>query len=138
MKKLFQFSFLPVSPDAALLVLRLWFGLMLATHGWDKVMNFSAYSGKFMNLLGLGQNGTLALAIFGELVCSLLLVFGLFTRFAALGSGITMGVAFFMVHHGKLQGEGSGEMAYLYLGVFVALFFAGGGRFSIDRKLGSA
>jgi uncharacterized membrane protein YphA (DoxX/SURF4 family) len=28
-------------------------------------------------------------------------------------------------------------MAFLYLGAFLALFFAGGGKFSVDAKIGA-
>jgi uncharacterized membrane protein YphA (DoxX/SURF4 family) len=47
-----------------------------------------------------------------------------------------MGVAFFMVHGGKLSGDGSGEMAVLYALAFLVTLVAGAGRYSIDRKLG--
>jgi putative oxidoreductase len=136
--KFLHLNFLPRSADLALLLLRVWFGgAMLALHGWDKLMNFGTYSGQFMKFLGLSQSISLGLAIFGELVCAALLVLGLFTRFAALGVGIAMGVAFWMAHGGKLSGEGSGEMAFLYLGVFAALFLAGGGKYSVDAKIGA-
>jgi putative oxidoreductase len=136
--KFLHLNFLPRSADLALLVLRVWFGgAMLVLHGWDKLMNFSTYSGQFLKFLGLPQNVSLGLAIFGEVVCCALLVLGLFTRFAALGAAITMGVAFFMAHGAKLSGQGSGEMAFLFLGVFAALFFAGGGKYSVDANIGA-
>ena len=46
---------------------------------------------------------------------------GAFTRLAALGGAVTMAVAFFLVHGGKL-GKDSGEMVFLYLVGFVATF----------------
>jgi putative oxidoreductase len=61
---------------------------------------------------------------------------GLLGRFAAVGTGITMAVAFFLVHEAKLaRGPGSGEMAFVYLAGFVALLIAGPGRFSLDQVL---
>jgi uncharacterized membrane protein YphA (DoxX/SURF4 family) len=36
-----------------------------------------------------------------------------------------------------LRGEHSGELAFMYLGVFLALLFAGPGRFSMDGGAGS-
>ena len=135
--KFLHFNFLPRSADVGLLLVRVWFGgAMAILHGWDKLMNFSTYSGQFMKFLGLNQSISLGLAIFGELVCPALLVLGLFTRFAALGAGITMAVAFWMGHGGKLSGPGSGEMAFLFLGAYAALFLAGGGKFSVDAKIG--
>jgi putative oxidoreductase len=65
-----------------------------------------------------------------------LLVIGLFTRFAAASLLITMSVAFFLAHKAVLKGQGNGELAFIYLAVYFALFVAGGGRFSLDAKMG--
>lgn len=136
--KLLHFNFLPRSADAALLVLRLWHGLaLLGLHGWGKLTGFGAMAGQFPDPFGIGSKTSLALAIFGELVCAGLLVVGLFTRLAALAAGITMATAFWFAHHGKLSGDGNGELAFVYLGAFLALFVGGGGRFSIDAKMGA-
>lgn len=135
--KLLRFDFLPISSNVALLLLRLWIGLsMLVLHGWAKLSGFNEMSGKFINLFGLGQKTSLGLAIFGELVCSVLLVLGLFSRFAALGGMITMIVAFVVGHNLVLKGPGSGELAFIYLAAYCALFIAGPGKFSLDAKMG--
>jgi putative oxidoreductase len=131
--KFFRLDFLPRQADLALLLLRLWIGFsMMLLHGWGKLTGFNTMSENFMNFLGIGSKASLALAIFGEFFCSILLVLGLFTRFAALGGAITMSVAFFVVHQAALSGPRSGEMAFIYLAVYVALLLAGGGRFSLD------
>jgi putative oxidoreductase len=131
-------NFIPRSADVGLLVLRLWFGgSLLLLHGWDKLMNFSSYRSKFPDFFGIGQGATLGLAVFGEVVCSTLLVLGLFTRFAALGTGITMFVAFWMAHGHRLTGDNNGELPFLFLGAFVTLFIAGAGKFSVDAKVGA-
>ena len=109
---------------------------MLLLHGWMKIANFDSMSGKFLDLMGIGSKASLMMAIFGEAVCSILLILGLFTRFAALGLMITMTVAFTMGHKGVLKGPGSGEMAFLYLATYVTLFLAGPGKFSVDAKMG--
>ncbi len=135
--KILRLDFLPLSTDCGLLALRLWVGLsMLLLHGWDKVINFDKYSQKFIGLFGLSPSMSLALAIFAEAVCSALLVLGLFTRFAALNLIVTMCVAFFIAHKGVLKGEGSGEMAFIYLAAYVVMFLAGPGRYSADAKMG--
>lgn len=138
--KFLRFDFLPTSTDLGLLVLRLWMGLsLLILHGWAKLTGFSDMAGKFPDPLGVGATGSLALAVFGEVVCALLLALGLFSRLAALGLIITMAVAFFMVHKASLQpGPGSGELAYAYLAGFTTLFITGPGRFSLDRRTGHA
>lgn len=134
--KLLQLDFLPRSVDAALLILRLWFGLMMFTHGWAKITGFSEMSKQFPDIIGIGSTPALVLAIFGEAVCALLLVLGLFTRFAAAVLIGVMSVAFFIAHKASLApGPGSGELAFIYLGAFIALLVAGAGRFSLDAKI---
>lgn len=74
------------------------------------------------------------LAILAEVGCSVLLVLGLWTRFAALLLVITMSVAFFMAHGAKLSGPGNGELAFIFLAGFMTLLLAGAGKFSMDKK----
>jgi putative oxidoreductase len=135
MKKLasiLRLDFVPASTDVGLLVLRLWFGLsLLLLHGWGKLIGFQQMSGKFFDPLRIGHRNSLILALVGEVLCSSLVVLGLFTRFGALGAAITMGVAFFLVHNHSFK---VGELAYVYLAGFVALFLAGPGKFSLDAK----
>lgn len=138
MIKLLHLDFLPRSPDLAILVLRLGFGIpMVWLHGWPKLATYSAKRLTFGDPLGIGSSASLSLAIFGELVLAAMVVLGLFTRFAALGVGITMAVAFFLAHDAQLSGPKSGEMAFLFMIAFAALFVCGGGRFSLDAKLGA-
>ena len=136
--KFLHLNFFPRSADAALLALRLWYGLsLLLLHGWEKLASFSSMAPKFPDPLHLGHTPSLALAVFGEAVCSTLLVLGLFTRVAALGAGITMGVAFWIVNAHSLTPGGWGEISFLYLGAQVALFLAGAGKFSVDANIGA-
>lgn len=131
-----QLDSLPRSTDAGLLVLQLWLGLsLLLLHGRFKLAGFSEMSGKFPDPLGVGSTLSLGMAVFSEVVCSVLLVLGLFTRGAAAALAITMSVAFFLVHKGALSGPQSGELAFIYLAGFVVLLVAGAGRFSLDAKL---
>lgn len=135
LKSVLAFRFLPLGQNLALLVLRLWFGLMLLTHGWSKVAGFSDMKDTFPDPLGVGSATSLALAVLAEVAGSLLLITGTFTRLAALACAATMAVAFLGVHGGALTGTQSGELAYTYLGAFAVLFIAGGGRFAIDAKI---
>jgi putative oxidoreductase len=117
----------------ALLVARLWFGLtMLFNHGFDKLAHFNDIVGTFPDPLRLGQEASLILVIMAEVVGALLLTVGLLTRVAAAALVIDMFVAFLMVHKTALNGQGSGELAFLYLAGYVTLVIAGGGLFSLD------
>ena len=132
-----QLDLVPTSTHLAILLLRVALGAqMLIAHGWPKLMTFSEKAATFPDPLGMGHATSLALAVFGEVVCSALLVVGAFTRLAALSGAVTMSVAFFLVHGGKLIGDGNGEMAFLYLVGFVAIFLTGPGLFALDTKLG--
>ena len=134
--KLLNLSFLPASVDFGLLLLRLHVGLaMLCLHGWTKAMKFDQMMGSFPSPFPwLPSPAAFSLVIFAELFCSLLLILGFLTRFAALVLLINMSVAFLMAHGAKVSGPGSGEMALLYLGMYAVLLVAGAGRFSLDRR----
>ena len=134
--RFFQFGFLPQSSDLGLLVLRIWLGVsLLVLHGMSKVEGFKRLSTTFADPLHVGHKVSLVLAIFAEAICSILLVLGLCTRFAALCGSILLAVAFFMVHQSHLSGTNSGELAFIYLAGHVVLFLGGGGKFSVDAGL---
>lgn len=133
--KFFRLSFLPMSLDLSLLLLRLWLGLsMLLLHGWSKLTGFSALSSKFPDPVGIGSTASLSLAVFAEVGCAALLIVGFLTRFAALSLAITMGVAFFLQHKMQLTGKESGELAFIYMAGFLAILFAGSGKFAFERE----
>ena len=130
---LLQLRFIPRHAHIALLLLRVWLGLsMLLLHGLMKLKTFSELTPKFPDPFGIGNQASLALAVFAEVGCSILIVLGLFTRLAALSLIITMGVAFFLVHNGTLTGDKTGELAFIYMAGYVTLLIAGGGVFSLD------
>jgi len=136
--KFLMLGFIPASTNPALLLLRVALSLqMLVAHGWGKLSAFSDLKAKFPDPLGVGSSTSLALAVAGEVLCPCLLVLGLFSRLAAVGATITMAVAFFAVHRGKLIGDGNGELAFLYLIGFMVLVLAGPGRFAMDSGIGS-
>ena len=117
----------------ALLVARLWFGLtMLFNHGFDKLAHFNDIVGTFPDPLRLGQEASLVLVVLAEVLGALLLTVGFMTRVAAAVLVIDMFVAFLMVHKTAMNGQGSGELAFLYLAGYVILLIAGGGLFSLD------
>lgn len=122
------------NPELGLLILRAWLGLtMMLNHGLPKLTHFAETMEKFPDPFGIGVKYSLGLAVFAEVVCSALVVIGFFTRPAALMLTITMGTAFSLVHKGSLaMGPGSGELSFIYLAGFLALLFAGAGRFSFD------
>lgn len=96
------------------------------------MMNFTALSESFPSVLGFGSYMSLMVAIFCEFCCSLFLIAGLLQRLILIPMMISMGVAFFDVHDALLPG---GELALIYLVIFIILYFTGPGRYSIDYLL---
>ena len=111
------------------LVSRLVFGLTFASHGFDKLQHFADTAAHFPAPFGWSGEVAVSLSIFGELVCGLAFVFGFLTRLALLPMIFTMIVAFTTVHGGSVS---NGELAFLYLVIFVLSWFAGAGKFSVD------
>jgi putative oxidoreductase len=120
--------------NIALLILRLSSGgFMLFAHGLPKLMDFTARATRFPDPLGIGPTASLSLAIFAEVFCAALIIFGLATRFAAIPLIITMAVAAFIVHASDPFARQ--ELPLLFGAVFLALALTGGGEFSLDRIL---
>lgn len=132
MKKLL-FSTRIYAIDVALLLLRVASAAMMATHGWPKIANFSAYLNRFADPLGLGAATSLQLTIFAEFFCAILVALGLVTRLALIPLIITMGTVAFVVHGADPFSDK--EMALLYLTAFVALFITGPGKYSMDAQI---
>lgn len=115
-----------------LLALRLLFGGLLLVHGVLKIIDFSTLSTTFPDPLGIGSTYSLGLAIFAEAACSCAFILGLLYRLSLLPMITTMAVAFWGVHGGSLQ---QGELSFIFLIVFILLWVAGPGLFSIDKML---
>ena len=113
-------------------ILRMMVGLLYMEHGLAKILGFPLqpnHAPYALFTLNPGLQGLL------ELVGGLLLAAGLFTRTVAFILSGNMAVAYFMVHAPRsffplLNG---GELAIVYCFVFLYLWVAGGGEWSLDR-----
>lgn len=122
----------PISEDLGTLFLRVSAGgTMFWQHGWPKLMSFSERAEGFADPFGLGGTFSLVLIIIAEVVCSALVVLGLWTRITLVPLILGMAVISFMVKGDAAFPEK--ELALVYLFAFVALLFTGSGRFSVDR-----
>jgi len=140
MKNFLQMKFFPANTDVALLALRITAALSLfIKHGIEKAFTFSAMVPTFPDPIGIGRGPSLFIAMIGDSICSILMVIGLGTRWAALISFTNIMVAWILVHHfaylGKNPIAGHGELIVLYLSVTLTLFFAGPGKYSIDNLI---
>jgi putative oxidoreductase len=116
-------------------VLRIMTGLLFLEHGMQKLLGFppSANPGPpLFSLLGL--QGII------ELVGGVLMVIGLFTRPVAFILAGDMAVAYFYAHspRGFFPLPNGGQLAILFCFVFLYLFVAGGGVWSVDQQRASS
>jgi len=136
--KRFSFNSINYSSAAfniAMLLLRVSFGaVLMVKHGFAKVMNFATLEHTFYNFLGLGPKFSLILILFAEIFCSLLIVLGLFTRWACIPIIIAMMIVIFGNDAGKDLLDS--ELALFYLTAFAALLFCGPGKISVDGMIG--
>ena len=117
--------------DIALIIVRVFVGFAMLSHGFPKLqMLLEGGEIQFINFLGLGPKISLFLAVFGEFVCSIFLILGLFTRPAVIFLIITMVTAAFIAHGGDPFAKK--EMSLLYLSLYVLFLAFGAGKYSID------
>jgi putative oxidoreductase len=121
-------------------VLRITTGALLIPHGYGKLFNEGALQGTadFFASVGFSPAYPLALAVaLLEFVGGIMLVAGLLTRVVAVAVAVFMAqAALFHAGNGFLWNNGGYEYPLMWM--VAALFFAvkGGGRFSVDRKIG--
>ncbi|EIM74754.1 DoxX family protein [Nitritalea halalkaliphila LW7] len=132
MKKIL-FSSKPFFSGIALSLLRIGSALMMLTHGWAKIANFTTNLERFPDPIGLGPAVSLQLAIFAEFFCAILLLLGFMSRIALIPLIITMVVAAFVVHGADPFPQQ--EKSLLFLLIFVIQFLAGPGTLSLDKQL---
>lgn len=118
--------------DLGLLLLRVAPSAMMLSHGVPKLQKLISGNLEFADPFGIGAAPSLFLAVVGEVLCPILIIFGFKTRWAAVPAAITMGVAAFIAHGNDPFAKK--EMALLYLVFFVVIALVGPGTYSIDRK----
>ncbi len=117
----------------ASLILRVSLSGMMLTHGYGKFIRLISGETQFANPLGIGELPSLILAVFAEFVCSILLIVGYKTKWAAIPPAIVMMVATFIIHWEDPWRRK--EFALLYLVGYIAIFLLGPGKYSLDWRL---
>lgn len=120
--------------NLAALVLRLGAGAMMLPHGYAKLQSILVGDMNFADPIGIGEVPSLILAVFAEFVCSLLIMIGLQTRLASIPLMVTMAVAGFVVMGNSPWHKQ--ELPLMFLIAYVAIFFMGSGKYSIDGLMG--
>jgi len=122
-----------VSPDIALLLLRVGAGALMLTHGFPKLMRILDGNLQFGDPIGIGPAASLILVTFAEFFCSLFVMAGFMTRASLIPLMFAMSVATFIAHAGDPFGDK--ELPLFFLITFTTLFLTGPGKFSVDQKL---
>lgn len=120
-----------------LLIGRVGFAVSLIwLHGYSKLPALLTRPNQFFDPLGLGPATSLALAIFAELICAILLALGFLGRWPCVPLVLNFGVIVFVLHEVQVPGD-RGELALLYLVAFSMLLLTGPGRYTVPAWLKS-
>jgi putative oxidoreductase len=103
---------------------------MSLRHGWPTLASWWRGEISYPDPLGLGQNLTMLLMGSLEAIATLMIVFGVLTRSAALMLAVGFSVAVLIVH--GTDDFGTKELPYLYMVAYWAIFLIGPGRLSFD------
>ncbi len=141
MKKIFSLTTQPISLDLGLLLIRVIIGVLMAFYGYHKLMNFEAMAAsefwaKNVSFLGFTGKIPLALTIFAEFFCSLLLLIGFLTRLSLIPLLICMGYIFAITAQMNIinTSDNGTEVnnGFVYFVIYLGLLFTGPGKLSVD------
>lgn len=143
MNKLKLFSGQPINMDLGLLLIRFVIGALMAFIGYEKLIHFNElvaddFWAKNVSFLGMKGAVPLALTVFAEFFCSLLLIVGLFTRVSSFILLFCMAYIFLVIFPGSMVSKGEHGVefntAFTYFVIYLGLFFTGAGKYSLDAK----
>ncbi|WP_312408259.1 DoxX family protein [Rhizobium sp.] len=125
------FDRLAVYREQGLAALRIMTGLLFLEHGTMKLFAFPVPQGD-----GGALSTLMLFAALLEFVGGILITIGFLTRPVAFILSGQMAVAYFMAHApgGFWPAVNKGEAAILFSFIFIYLFFAGAGAFSVDNR----
>jgi putative oxidoreductase len=126
--------------DVGRLVLRVLLSVLILFHGVSKLIGGVGFITGMLAKAGLP--GALGYLVYvGEVIAPLLVLFGVFTRIAALVVVVNMVVALLLVHTSQFftlndTGGWALELQAMYLGAAVVIALLGAGRYSIGGASG--
>lgn len=134
MNRLLNIDFRTGQINIVLLILRVAIAGMMLVHGIPKLeMLLSGEPIQFPGIMGMGPELSLYLAVFAEVLCSILILVGFGTRLASIPLIITMLIAVFYVH--AADPFSNQELGLHYLLAYILLFIMGSGKYSLDAVI---
>tara|TARA_B100001175_G_C19382834_1_gene577432 strand:+ start:568 stop:975 length:408 start_codon:yes stop_codon:yes gene_type:complete len=115
-----------------LLLMRFSFSAGIMAHGYRKFFKVIQGDFDFADPLGFGSTVSLILATIGEFIAPIFIIIGWKTRLFSIFPIFTMLVAFLIVHDGDSFSRK--EKSLMYLIAFIVIYFAGPGKYSIDKE----
>lgn len=139
-KNLLLYSTAHTYSNLSRLFLRLFTGIMFMQFGIRQWIHFDdTISNNMVSIMGMSETLTLAVLIVIEIVCSSLIILGLFSRLAVLPPMVTMIIAenfiltrIVSVPPMMLFSTQPGYVPILFIGIFIYMLLAGPGKISLD------
>lgn len=138
-KRLFLWSAGLTFTNMARLFIRLFTGVMFMQFGIRQMAHFNELAPTFYPALGMSGETTLIVMIMIEIICSTLIILGLFTRFAIIPPFVSMVIAEHVIMQyysaegvAQLYSLQAGFLPIMFMGIFIFMMIAGPGKISLD------
>ncbi len=121
--------------DVALLYLRLFVGGVVLLHNIGKMQTYNEIIEGFPALLFDSPTLTFGVFTITEVAFAMLIMCGLWVRFASFLMALGMFLSIFVVV--PTAGMTAGTLQFIYMGIYIFFVIAGGGRYALDSVLWS-
>ena len=119
--------------DIANLYLRLFIGGVVLLHNIGKMQTYNEIIDTFPSLLFDSPTLTFAVFTIAEVAFAMMIMCGLWIRFASFLMALGMFLTIFVVV--PTSGMTAGPLQFIYMGIYIFFVIAGGGRYSLDTVL---
>lgn len=138
-KRMFLWSAGLTFTNMARLFIRLFTGVMFMQFGIRQIAHYNELAPSFCPVLGMSGETALLVMILIEIICSTLIILGLFTRFAIIPPFISMVIAEHVIMQyysaegvTQLYSMQAGFLPIMFMGIFIFMMIAGPGKISLD------
>lgn len=119
--------------DIAILYLRLFMGGVTLLHNIGKMQTYNEIIEGYPALLFDSPTITFAIFTIVEVAFAMMIMSGLWVRFASFLMALGMFLSIFVVL--PTAGMTAGTLQFIYMGVYIFFVIAGGGKYSMDALL---